>query len=74
VNRFLYVNTGDDAVECSVVGASSTQAGSLDVASLTWEDSSSGDDPRDVTVEVRHVGGTCSGSDSWTLLLEGKAP
>ena len=43
----------------------------LDVALTNWDEQKGDDDSRWVTVEVRHVSGTCQPSAPWTLTLSG---
>jgi hypothetical protein len=70
---YLYV-PGTDTIECSAVSASSTTTGT-DTAGVEFGESgtfSNGvDDSRTVTVEVRHVSGTCSAGAKWTLSVVG---
>jgi hypothetical protein len=75
-NFDLYVYVpGSDTLECSAVSASSTSTSSFDTASVSFGEggtlSNGSDDSRTVTVEVRHVSGTCSPSAKWSLNLYG---
>jgi hypothetical protein len=74
-NFDLYVYVpGSDTIECSAVSASSTTTGS-DQASVEFGESGTfsngSNDDRTVTVEVRHVSGTCSAGAKWTLSVFG---
>lgn len=76
---FVYVAGGLNGQECSAVTTSSTSTGGYDTASTSWGESASGfsngvDDSRTVTVEVRHISGTCAPTAKWTLTFHGNAP
>jgi len=75
-NFDLYVYVpGSDTLECSAVSASSTSTSATDTAGVEFGESGTfsngNDDSRTVTVEVRHVSGTCSAGSKWTLTLVG---
>jgi hypothetical protein len=68
---FLYENAPAD---CSTVWQSSTQPSGADTASVAWGEGTIANgkaDDKDVTLEVRFVGGTCAATAGWTLQLEG---
>lgn len=71
---YLYV-PNSDTLECSAITHQSTSASSTDSATAKFgEDglwSNGSDDSRTITVEVRHVSGTCDPSKKWTLSLAG---
>ncbi|MBI4511750.1 MAG: hypothetical protein HY698_19105 [Deltaproteobacteria bacterium] len=72
---FLYVASSDETtdVECENSQYSSSSAGSKDEISVAWSDNrpiGGADDSRNITVEVRHVSGTCTGG-AWSLQIEG---
>ena len=76
---FVYVAGGAAGQECSAVTTSSTSAGGFNTAATSWGESASGfsngsDDSRTVTVEVRHVSGTCAPAAKWTLTFRGNTP
>jgi hypothetical protein len=75
-NYDLYVYVpGSDTLECSAVSYQSTNTGSSDSATAKFGESgllSNGSaDDRTVTVEVRHVSGTCDPNNKWKLQLAG---
>ncbi|HEY8078560.1 MAG TPA: hypothetical protein VIF62_30730 [Labilithrix sp.] len=75
-NFDLYVYVpGSDTLECSAVSASSTSTSSTDTAGVEFGESGTfsdgSDNSRTVTVEVRHVSGSCSAGAKWTLSLVG---
>lgn len=71
---YVYVPSSDSR-ECSNVTGKSTNTTNTDKVAVRFGESgafSNGkDDDRTVTVEVRHVSGTCSAGDEWALLIEG---
>jgi hypothetical protein len=74
-NFDLYVYLpGSDILECSAVTKSSTTGGT-ETVSLSWGEgsgfSNGKNDDRWVTIEVRHVSGTCDPNQKWSLLVEG---
>jgi hypothetical protein len=73
---YVYVPaSAGNALECTGVSAQSTSTGSTDTAKVKFGESgmfSNGyADDRYVTIEVRHVSGTCDPSAKWTLNIEG---
>ena len=74
---FLYVDTGGSTTSraCSTVTKSSTHpAGQVDEATVSWGEGSVGngsDDTRVVTIEIRHIAGTCSADAEWNLIAAG---
>ena len=75
-NYDLYVYVpGSDTRECSAVTKSSTTSATTDTAGVEFGEggtfSNGSSDDRTVTVEVRHVSGTCSATDQWTLTING---
>ncbi len=75
-NYDLYVYVpGSDTLECSAVTQQSTSSATTDVAKVEFGESglfaNGSSDDRTVTVEVRHVSGTCDPANKWTLKLEG---
>jgi len=73
-NLFLYRAGSSSGQECSAVTTSSTSTSAFDSASMSWGEgtiSNGNDDDRTVTVEVRHVSGTCAPAAKWTLTVRG---
>jgi hypothetical protein len=72
---FVFVNEGSDAVECTTVSGSSMKTLSqTDVVTLSWGESAvpnGKDDDRWVSIEVRHMTGTCDTTKAWTLTVKG---
>ena len=71
---FVYRAGGGSGQECSAVTTSSTSTGGFDSASTSWGEgtlSNGSNDDRTVTVEVRHVSGTCAAASKWTLTVRG---
>ncbi|MBX3188089.1 MAG: hypothetical protein KF819_13790 [Labilithrix sp.] len=70
---YLYQG-GSSTLECAAVARQSTTTGT-DTASLEFGESgllsNGSDDSRNITVEVRHVSGTCSPSAKWSLTING---
>jgi|GEM_PF-1157573 len=71
---YLYV-PGSDTIACSAVTHQSTSAAATDTASAQFGEggflANGSSDDRTVTVEVRHVSGTCDPAQKWTLTVEG---
>lgn len=71
---YVYRAAGSSGQECSAVTASSVSTGGFDTVSNSWGESSlsnGNDDSRTVTIEVRHVSGTCTTTAPWTLTVRG---
>lgn len=74
---FVYLAGSGSGQECSAVNNSSTSPGGFDSATSTWGEgtiSNGSSDERTVTVEVRHVSGTCAPAAKWTLTVRGNTP
>ena len=71
---YIYV-PGSDTLECSAVSHQSTSSSATDTATARFGEggvlSNGSSDDRTVTVEVRHVSGTCDATKKWTLKVEG---
>lgn len=71
---FVYV-PNSDTMECSTVSSHSTSTSSTDSAQVKFGEGglipNGSSDSRTVTIEVRHVSGTCNPSAKWTLKVEG---
>lgn len=74
-NYDLYVYVpASDTLECSAVSYASTSTGSVDTTKASFGEallSNGSSDDRTVTVEVRHVSGTCEPTKKWRLDIEG---
>jgi len=75
-NYDLYVYVpSSDTLECSAVSYQSTSSATTDSATAKLGEgglfSNGSSDDRTVTVEVRHVSGTCDPANKWTLTLSG---
>jgi hypothetical protein len=72
---YVYVNTGNDVVECTTPSASGTSTGTTDQARLTWGESGTfsngNDDSRTVSIEVRPVSGPCMAGATYQLVVFG---
>jgi hypothetical protein len=71
---YVYVPSGD-TLACAGVTAQSVLTTATDSASASFGEgglfSNGSDDDRTVTVEVRHVSGTCDPSQKWSLTVAG---
>jgi pilus assembly protein FimV len=67
--------TSVEPPQCSVVARSSSNPlGQDDSATMSWGEgplANNADDSRWVTIEVRHVSGSCAPTDEWTLSVQG---
>lgn len=75
-DTFVYVNTGSDAVECSVTTGTKTNTGTTEVRA-EWGEGlipNGNDDGRDVSIEVRPLSTNCSQNAMWQLEIEGNWP
>ncbi len=73
---YLYLpGSGPTTRECTTVSKSSTSTGSSDSSGIEWGEtglfSNGNSDDRTVTVEVRHVSGSCTPTAKWTLSVYG---
>ena len=72
---FVYRAGSGTGEECAAVTVSSASAGGFDTASTNWGESgllsNAGSDDRTITIEVRHVSGTCAPAAPWTLTVRG---
>jgi hypothetical protein len=68
---FVYVNPAQKVVECNNQFGQRTSG---DEVKAEWGEGTFGnnsDDSRDVSIEVRPISGSCSGSQMWQLEVEG---
>lgn len=71
---FVYVNSGSDAVECATTTGTTTTTGTVNENRAEWGEGvvpNGSDDGRDVSIEVRPIGTSCSAAAPWTLDVEG---
>jgi len=75
---YLYVDSSGSTTSRACMptpsASSKNPLGQVDEASLSWGEGSvanGSNDSRIVTIEVRNVSGTCSPSDTWTLVAKG---
>jgi len=72
---FIYLNENQDVVECSTIVGDKHTSGTLNQTRDVWGDDgilgNGVSDSRDVTVEVRHVSGTCAAAAMWQLEIIG---
>ncbi len=72
---FVYLNQGNDAVECSTTSGTTTTSGNVNQTRAVWGEtgpfSNGSADDRWVSIEVRPISGTCSPSATWQLVVEG---
>ena len=72
---YVYVNAGNDvASECAITTGTRSTVGNVQTVKAEWGEGivpNASSDSRNVTIEVRPVGGNCSASQMWTLEVEG---
>jgi hypothetical protein len=69
---FLYRGADAPALACgSAPTASSTLGSGTQTATDLWTDNYAHTDSKIITIEVRHISGSCSPSAQWTLTLTG---
>lgn len=71
---FMYVNSGNDVIECSNSSGPGTTNGNTETLRIEWGEgtfSNGDDDSRNVSVEVRAPATGCSSSSTWQLELDG---
>ncbi len=67
----VYVPPAVNSIECSAPTGTPSNNGGVEETRAEWGDGPGMNDTRDVTVEVRHVSGTCDPSSTWQLEIEG---
>ena len=73
-DTFVYVNAGNDVVECSTTTGTKSNTGATTQVKAEWGEGftpNGSDDSRNVSIEVRPVSGNCSPSATWQLEVEG---
>ncbi len=71
---FVYVNSATDTIECNTTTGTVTTNGNVKEVRAEWGEGfipNGADDSRNVTIEVRPMGTSCSASQAWHLDLEG---
>ena len=72
---YLYRSGNTSSQECSAIATMSTSTGATDSVDMSWGESGAfsngSDDSAEVTIEVRHVSGTCSATAKWALTVTG---
>jgi len=72
---YVYVNKGNDAIECTTPTGNATRTGTSDELRETWGEggtfSNGNDDSRTVSIEIRPTGTSCSAANPWQLTLTG---
>ena len=70
----LYLNKDSDEVECSTTVGTTNTNGTVSSVRTVWGDgiiANGSPDDRYVTIEVRHVSGTCAAAQMWQLEITG---
>ena len=72
---YVYVNSGNDvASECAITTGTRSTVGNVQTVKAEWGEGvvpNGSSDSRNVTIEVRPIGGNCSAGQMWTLEVEG---
>jgi hypothetical protein len=71
---FMYVNSGNDVIECTKTSGTATTNGNTETLRIDWGEgtfSNGNDDSRNVSVEVRGPASGCSAAATWQLELDG---
>jgi hypothetical protein len=68
---FVYVNEGQDLVECTTASGTRTPNGAAETVYRVWGDTFASSDSRTVSIEVRPISGTCAPDKMWQLKLVG---
>jgi hypothetical protein len=71
---FVYVNSSSDAIECTTTTGTTTTNGAINENRAEWGEGAipnGSDDSRNVSVEVRPIGTSCSPANPWQLEIEG---
>jgi hypothetical protein len=72
---FVYVDTGNDDVDCTTPTGTVTTSGSTETSNIEWGETGTfandSDDSRTVSIEVRpKTGDSCSSAATWSLSIE----
>ena len=71
---FVYVNSGNDVIECTTPSGTPSTSGSTETVKVKWGEGSipnGSDDSRTVSIEVRPMSSTCSAAQPWQLVVLG---
>ena len=68
---FLYVNEGQDLVECTTPTGTATTNGAAETVRRIWGDTGGVSDSRTVSIEIRPISGTCAPAKMWQLQIVG---
>jgi hypothetical protein len=71
---FVYVNAASDTIECSTTTGTVSQNGNMKETRAEWGEGfipNGADDSRNVTIEIRPSGTSCSMNQGWQLDIEG---
>ena len=71
---FLYINTGNDVIECATPSGTASTSGTTDTISVKWGEgtfANGTDDSRTASIEIRPIGTTCSSGQPWQLTVNG---
>ena len=72
---YVYVNTGNDVIECNTPAGTATRTGTTDELRERWGETGTfangNDDSRTVSIEIRPTGTSCSAANPWQLTLTG---
>jgi hypothetical protein len=72
---YVYVNKGNDVIECNTPAGTATRTGTSDELRETWGETGTfangADDSRTVSIEIRPTGTSCSAANPWQLTLTG---
>lgn len=74
---FVYLNAGNDVIECSTTTGTVSTSGNVDTVKAEWGEgtfSNGSDDGRSVSIEVRPKSGQCMQQYTWQLEVEGNWP
>lgn len=70
----VYLNSGSDVIECSTTVGTTTSNGAFNEVRADWGEttiSNGMSDSRNVSIEIRHVSGTCAPGAMWQLEIAG---
>ncbi len=71
---FVYLNEGNDVVECSTTTGTTTTAGNVNTTRAVWGEgtfSNGSPDDRWVSIEIRPISGVCAPAAMWQLEVVG---